>query len=233
MKLEIELHPAQGEILRTLLLNPKARFSDLNKTGLGSDHFNFHIKRLFEVGLIEKEAEGLYILTTIGKEFANRMDTDTAQIERQAKIGVNIGCIREVDGERQYLAQCRLKNPYFGYWGFVGGKVRWGEEIEEAGARELEEETGLHGKLRLVGVKHKMDYDDDKKLLEDKFFFVLTAYDLEGDLKEEFEGGKNKWVTKQEFLAFEKLFDGIEDTIKLHETAEFSFIEKKFIVKGY
>jgi ADP-ribose pyrophosphatase YjhB (NUDIX family)/predicted transcriptional regulator len=233
MKLEIELHEAQGQILKTLLLNPNARFSDLNKTELSSDHFNFHIKRLVEVGLIEKNQSGLYSLTSIGKEFSNRMDTDSGQIERQAKISINIGCIREVNGEREYLAQCRLKNPYFGYWGFVGGKVRWGETIFEAAARELEEETGLKGQFKFVGIKHKMDYETDDKMLEDKFFFVVTAFDLEGKLKEEFEGGKNKWVTKKEFLEFEKLFDGIEDTIYLHESANLEFIEKKYVVKGY
>lgn len=236
MKLEIELHEAQGQILKNLLLHPKARFSDLNKsTKLSSDHFNFHVKRLLDVELLEKDLEGNYFLTKIGKEFANRMDTDTTQIEKQAKLGINIGCIREVNGERQYLAQQRLKNPYFGYWGFVGGKIRWGETIFEAAARELEEETGLQGEFRLVGIKHKMDYEDSPKtkMLEDKFFYVVTAFNLTGELKEEFEGGKNKWVTKEEFFAFENLFDGIDDTIKLHEEEKLNFVEKKFVVKGY
>lgn len=236
MKLEIELHEAQGKILKTLLLNPKARFSDLNKsTKLSSDHFNFHIKRLVDVELLEKDNEGNYLLTKIGKEFANRMDTDSGQLEKQAKTSINLGCIREVNGKREYLAQQRLKNPYYGYWGFVGGKVRWGETIFEAASRELLEETGLSGEFRLVGIKHKMDYEDSRKtkMLEDKFFYVVAAFNLTGDLKEEFEGGRNKWVTKEEFLAFENLFDGIDDTIKLHEEAKLSFVEKKFVVSGY
>jgi ADP-ribose pyrophosphatase YjhB (NUDIX family)/predicted transcriptional regulator len=234
MKLEIELHEAQGKILKTLLLNPKARFSDLNKnTDLSSDHFSFHIKRLLDVGLLEKSTDGDYSLTTVGKEFANRIDTDTTQIERQAKVSINIGCIREVNGKREYLIQQRLKNPYFGYWGFVGGKIKWGETVFEAAARELEEETGLQGEFRLVGVKHKMDYDDKENILEDKFFFVVTAFNLSGDLKEKFEGGQNKWMTKEEFYSIENLFDGVADTIKLHEQENFEFVEKKFVVKGY
>ena len=43
----------------------------------------------------------------------------------------------------------------------------------QAARRELKEETGLEGKLELVGVKHKMDYSQKGNLLEDKYFFVF------------------------------------------------------------
>lgn len=33
--------------------------------------------------------------------------------------------------------------PYTGYWGFPGGKIKFGENIKEAAAREAREETGL------------------------------------------------------------------------------------------
>ena len=36
-----ELHEYQFSILRTLLFKPGARFSELNKVGISSDHFNF------------------------------------------------------------------------------------------------------------------------------------------------------------------------------------------------
>lgn len=234
MKLEIEIHPTQAEILRTLLLRPKAKFSVLQKeTELSSDHFTFHVKRLLEVGLLEK-SEKDYSLTSIGKEFANRMDTDTTQIERQAKIGINIGCVRvNKNGQHEYLIQQRLKNPYYGYYGFVGGKIRWGETIFEAAARELKEETGLEGEFKLVGVKHKMDYEKGNQMLEDKFFFVVSAFNLTGELKTQFEGGKNQWMKKEEIFSIEKLFDGIDDTVKLHEDAIFQFVEKKYVVSGY
>jgi ADP-ribose pyrophosphatase len=46
------------------------------------------------------------------------------------------------DEEGRHLQQQRLKQPYYGYWGHMTGKIRWGETMLEAGARELQEETG-------------------------------------------------------------------------------------------
>lgn len=44
MSYEITIHEAQTSILRELLFHPQAGFAELQRpTGLGSDHFKFHI----------------------------------------------------------------------------------------------------------------------------------------------------------------------------------------------
>src|SRR3989338_6210874 len=90
VKTEDKIHPIQASILRSMLFKTQSRFSDLNKSGLGSDHFSFHIGKLLELGLIEKKANKNDVLTSRGKEFSNRFDTETVTIEKQAKIGVLI-----------------------------------------------------------------------------------------------------------------------------------------------
>jgi Mn-dependent DtxR family transcriptional regulator len=121
--MEQEIHPIQANILLFLLFEPKARFKDLNTTGISTDHFNFHVRRLVELGLIEKTKRGFYKLTPKGKEFANRFDTDSQLLERQAKIGVLICCVDESEKDIKYLIQQRLKEPYYGFYGFVTGKL--------------------------------------------------------------------------------------------------------------
>jgi predicted transcriptional regulator len=111
MTYEITLHSVQATILHALLMRPSATFAQLQKTsGLTSDHFTFHIKRLVAEGYIEQNGND-YRLSAMGKEFANRMDTDDKTIERQPKVAVVL-IIENAQGE--FVAQQRLKQPYYG-----------------------------------------------------------------------------------------------------------------------
>ncbi len=228
MNVQLEVHATQAEIIRHLLFSPEARFSELNTGGLSSDKFSFHLRRLTNLGLLTKR-DDKYSLTTLGKEFANRLDTDEGIIERQAKLTVMLVPVRdEPDGERQYLVQRRLKQPYFGYWGFLSGKVRWGETVLAAAARELREETGLAGELTYLGTQHKLDYSHESKLLEDKYFFVVLADKLGGELMERIEGGENEWQTAQQILAQERLFQGMDMSLRLARGDLAQFTETVF-----
>ncbi|MEK7582276.1 MAG: NUDIX domain-containing protein [Patescibacteria group bacterium] len=226
-----DLHKIQADILKELMFVHDARFSDLNISKMPNDQFTFHLKRLVELGLIEKTVEGTYRLTIPGKDYAGRLDTDSkvVALETQAKIGV---LVVATQGEK-YLVQQRLKQPYYGYHGFITGKIKRGETVLEAAARELEEETGLEGDLRLSAVKHKMDYSASGELLDDKYFFTVRVDNVSGGLHSEFPGGKNCWMTKEEIFKLPTLFDGVEESLKLILNSAFAFVETKYTVEGF
>lgn len=209
MSYEASAHEAQMKILRYLLLAPSAGFAELQKTtDLSSDHFNFHIKKLIEVGYIEKVDEK-YTLTRIGKEYSNRMDTDDNVIEKQPKISVAL-IIENEAGE--FLAQQRLKQPYYGFWGRPTGKIRWGEKMVEAAARELMEETGLTADLTVAGFYHKMDYDKDSgDLLEDKIFVLVYGKNATGELIVDGEGHHNEWLSDEGLHRQGKYFQSVPE----------------------
>lgn len=225
MALDVKIHEAQTAILRELLFHPHAGFAQLQKpTGLSSDHFNFHVARLVELGMVEKMARGQYKLTVKGKEYANKLDTDSNTIERQPKVAV---CLVIHDGQGRTLMQQRLKQPYFGYWGRPTGKIRWGETIMQAAARELKEETNLEATLTFRGTQHKMDYNQQTgELLEDKIFFIIHGSEPRGPMHNEFEGGRNAWMAWEEIEALELTFvkhdtpaNDAHDTIVFVETS--------------
>ncbi len=230
--MELEIHPIQADILLVLLFKPQAKFGELNTTKMSTDHFNFHLKRLLELGLIEKTKGRFYQLTTKGKEFANRFDTEGVVVERQAKVGVLVCGVKKEGKVTKYLVQERLKQPYFGFYGFITGKVKWGETVKQTAKRELKEEAGLSGMLELVGVKHKMDYLG-RNLLEDKFFFVFRATNLKGKLSKSFEGGRNLWLTEEKILKLPNLFDGVDESIKMIKQDKIIFSETKYKVERY
>lgn len=233
MSHEVKIHDAQTSILRELLFHPEAGFAELQKpTGLDSDYFKFHIGRLLELGYVSKTAEGKYRLTQKGKEHANKLDTDTNTIERQPKISVLIVGWRKREGsdDMEYLVQQRLKNPYYGFWGRIGGKVRWGETVEEAALRELKEETGLGAKVEYVCLYHKMDYrKDNDEMLEDKFFITVKASEFTGKFMENFEGGRNAWLTQEEIALEKKSFGGLGNSDQYVKGMRKDLIEEKHI----
>lgn len=187
------------------------------RTSLTSDHFNFHIKKLVEVGYVQKH-DASYSLTSRGKEYANRMDTDENEIEKQPKVSVVLLVERNHDGRREFLTQQRLKQPWYGFYGRAGGKVRWGESFEEAAARELKEETGLDGAFTFSHVFHKRDYKtSDGSLLEDKIFVIMHCNDFTGEMLEVFEGGKNFWMTQDELTAQDSYFESARDFVTYHD----------------
>ena len=225
MSYEPDPHAVQMKILRHLLLSENAHFSELRKNSdMQSDQFTFHIKKLKSVGYIVK-IENLYGLTRAGKEYANRMDTDNNVIEKQPKLSVVL-IIENNKGEMLY--QQRLKHPYYGYWGHATGKIRWGETMTEAGARELLEETGLTADLNVAGVYHKMDYEQSTgNLLEDKYFCIIHGKNPKGKLIIDDEGHHNEWGSS-DMVQQGKWFGSLAEIREIVSKAEYSIIEKKY-----
>lgn len=227
MSIDKQLHPAHVAILRVLLFRPDARFAELQKeAGLSSDHFNFYLKQLLDEEFITKNEQGAYSLTFKGKEFANRFDTDARTVERQPKVAV---CLMIYNAGGKNLVQQRLKQPFYGYWGRPTGKIRWGESIIDAAARELMEETGLTADLQFESVYHKMDYNEQTgELLEDKIFFVVEGHNPKGKLIEAFEGGRNAWMDTDEYHSQELTFENNQDfQNELKKSRSISIVEMK------
>lgn len=225
MSYEPSAHEVQMKIMRRLLFVPDAHFSDLLKeTDLTSDHFNFHLKKLLEVGYVSKEGDR-YGLTRDGKEYANRMDTDEKVIEKQPKISVLL-IVENAEGK--YLAQQRLKQPYFGFWGRMSGKVRWGETLEQAALRELKEETGLTADFEYAGLYHKMDFETGGDFLEDKYFIVMFGTNPQGNFIADMEGHHNEFLSVEELEAKETVFASIAEISEFARKRQGGFIEKSY-----
>ncbi len=225
MSYEASAHEAQMKILRNLLLSPSAGFAQLQKqTALTSDHANFHIKKLVEVGYVNKDDDGRYVLSRRGKEYANRMDTEDNEIEKQPKLSI----VLVVENEHgEVLVQQRLKQPYYGFWGVPTGKVRWGEKLLDAAARELREETGITARLRMSGFYHKLDYDETtRELLEDKMFCVVHGTEPKGELISDDEGHHNEWSSEVDFVRHERRFASMIEVMRLARNIDVDFLEE-------
>ena len=97
---------------------------------------------------------------------------------RRPFVGVGVVIFR---GEEVLLAQ-RGKRPRRNTWSIPGGAQELGETVEQAGIREIREETGLEIEiLGLVDVVDSINRDDDGKV---QFHYTLV------DLMAEWRGGE-------------------------------------------
>jgi len=229
-----DLHKIQMLILRELLFNPNSRFTDLNIQGLSTDHFSYHVNTLIKEGYVKKD-NSKYSLTTKGKEYANRMDTDEASIERQPKIAVMIVATKTVEGKKYLLVQERTKEPYFGYSGFITGKIRYGEKILETAKRELKEESGLEcSDMHIKRIVHDhVVLEDTGELVEDKMFYVIHIVNPTGELISTLNG-KNVWITEKEFKNLKKKYYNEDKIYEISQLkGDMDLVESTYLIKEF
>lgn len=171
-----QLHPIQLWVLTKLLFAPQLSYSDIKPSDdIWGNQFSFHLHQLEELWYIIKGESG-WQLTLIGKEYANRISDETQKIEKLPKVSVLLWCTRDGVAGLELLIYTRFKHPFYGKQWLFGGKVKYGETIEQAAERELYEETGYVGQATLVGVKHYLVYSaTTEQLLEDKYMRVCSV----------------------------------------------------------
>lgn len=198
--INIKLHYYQKELLKSLSKTNSLRFNELLIEGLESEHMNYHLKKLIEIQLVRKE-KGKYVLTDAGKDYFNLMDEETDFIEKQPKTSIIIHGVREsTKKEVEHLLVRRLRQPYYGKVGRVTGKVKFGETLKGAAARELLEETGLKANtFKLEEIYHKLRKRKDGTWVQDVIFYIFFVTDFSGTFIAKTLYQENFWMTKNEF----------------------------------
>ncbi|MEI7604449.1 MAG: NUDIX domain-containing protein [bacterium] len=135
----MDLKPVEKSIMTTLMFLHEARFTDLNIFESPTDKFNYHLRNVINMGLIEKKDNGNYSLTSDGMKYVSHLDGFYKSINTQCNTIVLAICKRENNGRIEYLINKRGKQPMKDYYGLPGGKHEIGETLEESVLRELKE----------------------------------------------------------------------------------------------
>ena len=165
------MHHIQREILRSLLLVPDARFKDLKPDGLESNIFMYHLKTLIKDGLVEKVQNG-YALTYKGKQFVDRSNLVSLKIRVQPKT-ITILAIQNKAGKQLILE--RLHQPFINHKGFPSGKIHYGESLQDAALRELEEKAGFTDTTLVFRGNFVMRYFNDKEVVNHIIGYVFSG----------------------------------------------------------
>ncbi len=208
-------HKAQLTILKQLLYIPQARFAELNKTDLTSDQFTFHLRRLMNEGLVEKN-DDLYQLTTKGIEIAGRIDSLSTQIVHQPKISVMTYVTRIIKKEKQILLSERLTDPIKGKVTCQTTKVAIGESLIDSAKRCLLEETGLEGEFEFAGLIQYLNFQDNlPKEITVMVCFRVTKFSRQ--LMTESKKTKNFWMSITKAKQLKNSYSGFEELLGLFQ----------------
>ncbi len=219
---EIDL-TEQNKIFRTLMHFPGSTFSDLWDKKIESNKFTYYLKKLESEGFVEKK-KAKYYLTIKGKSAATTISGETGKEEKRPAVTLLLVAKR---GEK-YVLYSRFKEPYYGFCGFPGAKMKRGEEILEAAKRELKEETNLEGEGKIITVQNGMVINDGE-LFHHMVQFVVLFEEPKGELAKDNREGTYEWATKEKILSKKNLFPDIPEVIESVEKDELTVKEIKFL----
>jgi ADP-ribose pyrophosphatase YjhB (NUDIX family) len=189
-------HDTQRKILLKLIHKPNSSFNELWSKEGESNNFAYHLNKLEELNLVKK-SDTTYQLTDEGRKLSAFIEGDTGG---QAAFPTLTVLALVKDGDK-YLCQRRLKEPFYGYWGFVTGKINFGQNLFECATRDLLEEAGLHAtKWRLRAIEQVKTYEEGKLLFHHYIFDVETE-EFSGELKEKTHKAEHAWMTLEEYKA--------------------------------
>mgnify|MGYP001618767480 CR=1 FL=1 len=210
-----EVHECERQIMLKLIHAPQATFNELWAKQGESNTFAYHLHKLEEAGIVIKNADGAYHLTEKGRKDSAFIEGDTGARAEFPTLSV----VMLVQDGDNWLCQRRLKQPFFGYWGFISGKINFGFNVFECATRDLEEETGLIATDWELKAIEQVKTFEDGRLLHHHFLFHVYTTKFSGVLKPATHKASNAWMTLDEYKSketfpSEKFFEHIIPTKK-------------------
>ena len=187
-------HEIRRDIILKLIHNPRMAYNELRSKKLPSNQFAYHLHSLENEGLIKKHEDG-YGLTQEGRKLSTYIEGDTGG---KAELPTPTVVVLVRDGKK-ILCQERLKEPFYGYWGFVSGKMNFGWNAIECALRDLQEETGLIAKNPKLRMVEFMKTKEGDKLLHHHIMFIVEVDEFSGELVKKTHKARHEWLTLEEY----------------------------------
>ncbi len=196
----------QKEILGKLINTNGLKYTDARPARVENDLFNYHLQFLVGKGLITKNDDGLYSLSTEGKKYVDGFISTSQEGKPyfRFRVAVLVCPIKIENGVEYVLNQTRKRHPFFGDTGLLTGKVRAAEPMIETVNRKLFDEAGLRGDATINGSIRKIRYDHQGELFSDSLWYFCIVRNILGNLKENYRFGDNHWNNWDETIKFEE-----------------------------
>jgi hypothetical protein len=221
-------HHIQKDILYKLVTSPSARFAELKPKTLDGNIFTYHLQQLIKNKYVEKQEDGSYHLTSLGKNLGINIQLKAKELLEQAH-SVFLLIIRNEKGD--WLLRKRLAHPMYGKYGFVHGEPVARLTLQEAAAAALQQRTGLTAMFKPIGHGYiKFMLDDEVESFTHCTF--LEGSELTGELIKETGNGENTWLSNPDFNGAD-MIPSMMDIVSAMETQnDCFFVELTYQITG-
>ena len=222
----------QAAILRRLSASEPLRFAELNTDNVPSDQFSYHLRQLIKLGFIKKTPDNYYQLSNRGKSRCHLLYPNKNGFIEQGFLATRIVLPKVEQGKTYFLVQERQLVPYKHTYGTPGNKIYFGEDVEAAAVRTMEEQTGLTCDMTLRGIRHLKD-EYEGVCMQDKYFFIFLASKPRGSLITFGRSGENVWMTYDEIKASGRSIHGGLEILDIAQGQSVTFSEMTYQVATY
>ncbi len=214
----------RNDIVFKLIYYPGLTFSELWNKRIESNKFAYHLKKLQEHKLVFKK-NNKYYLTKKAKENVDWISNIGEKIKYPAVCYLYL----ITNEKNEALIFQKLKEPFYGYYGFPAGRMRFGDKIIESAEEKIKKKLNLEVKLKLVGMYNIRTFDSEKQPYH-QLMFLFRGKDAKGDLITDLPQGKLTWMNPKKALKL-KLFPENERFLLMiykdgFEVAEIKRLEK-------
>lgn len=217
-------HHIQRQIVYRLAFVDSLRFGELKPDELENKLFTYHLKKVVAAGLVLKQEDGSYALTSEGRRVGKgALERERKYIDRAYSI-----ILIALQKDDAWLLYKRHTHPLIGLYGFMQAKPTADKTILETVAMTCLEETGLSGTFTTHGSGYFRMYRDTE--LESFIHFTLVVgTNIAGDLRQNSEFGEYEWVNSPDFSGLDML-PNMQTLHKMCERPAGSFVDETFQV---
>ena len=217
-------HHIQKAIVYKLAFSQGLRFSQLKPGELDNKLFDYHLKLVIRAGLVEKNNDGLYTLTSEGRRVGvGVLDKQFMALDRAHSV-LFLVIRRQSDGA--WLLFKRQTHPLLGKIGFMHVNPEIGKDVFSSAHDELLAKTGINAMFNYIGSGYFTVYEGDD-LESYTHFTALVATDASGELAQDSEKGEYFWQADIKSVESE-LLPTAKTLIDYYESGQPFFIEKTF-----
>lgn len=185
-------HHIQKAIVYRLAFSPALKFSQLKPDDLESKLFDYHLKLVIKAGLAQKNADGLYSLTSKGKRVGvGAINKQFAELDRAHSV---VFLIVRRASDNAWLLFKRQTHPLIGEVGLPHVNPQVNKDVMAAAQDTLCEITGLQASFTYYGNGY-FKVLNGSEIESFTHFTVLACNNAIGDLTYESSKGEYFWQT--------------------------------------